>query len=256
MQSLHLLQYPHTHPSSHFIQEVRLDSIVCDTSDFKKEWTTGELEEVAEEIESSPAPMIVECVDKQEGLYQVLFGIKYFIAANLLQRETLPALVLESQQHSTVERFLDSSTFNWEHLDEIECAKAYEWLRTVCHYTVDQIASMRKISRPVIGNQLRLLKLPTKIQRYLQLGRLSKSHCLLLLKITDAKRQCVLAEKIVAGMYSVRSVQRMIEKELPSPPLVSKSEPLNITVAKNTIEISVRNDKERERILAYLRDFT
>jgi ParB family chromosome partitioning protein len=256
MSSLHLLQYPRSKPSSHFIQEVRLDSIVCDTSDFKREWTTGELANIAEEIENSPAPMILECIDKQDELYKVLFGMKYFVAANLLQRETLPVLVLESQQHRTVEKFLDSSIFNWEHLDEIECAKAYEWLKTVCHYTVDQIASMRKISRPVIGNQLRLLKLPTKIQRYLQLGHLSKSHCLLLLKITDAKRQCVLAEKIVDGMYSVRSVQKMIEKELPSPTLVTKSKSLRITVDKNTIEISVNNNKERERLLAYLRDFT
>jgi ParB family transcriptional regulator, chromosome partitioning protein len=253
--SLHLLQYPRAQTNSNFIQEVRLDSIVCDTSDFKKEWTTGELEEVAEEIESSPAPMIVECVDKQEGLYQVLFGIKYFIAANLLQLETLPALVLQSQ-HSTVERFLGSSIFNWEHLDEIECAKAYEWLRTVCHYTVEQIAAMRKISRPVIGNQLRLLKLPRSIQRYLQLGRLSKSHCLLLLKLPDAKRQCALAEKVVDGMYSVRSVKEMIEKELPTPALSTKSKPLNITVDKTSIAISFENDKERERLLAYLRDFT
>jgi len=182
--------------------------------------------------------------------------MKYFVAANLLQRETLPVLVLESQQHRTVEKFLDSSIFNWEHLDEIECAKAYEWLKTICHYTVDQIASMRKISRPVIGNQLRLLKLPTKIQRYLQLGHLSKSHCLLLLKITDAKRQCVLAEKIVDGMYSVRSVQKMVEKELPSPTLVTKSKPLKIAVDNNTISISVENNEERERLLAYLRDFT
>jgi len=256
MSSLHLLQYPRSKPGSHFIHEVRLDSIVCDTSDFKREWTTGELENIAEEIENSPAPMIVECIDKQEELYKVLFGMKYFVAANLLQRDTLPVLVLESQQHRTVEKFLDSSIFNWEHLDEIECAKAYEWLKTICHYTVDQIASMRKISRPVIGNQLRLLKLPTKIQRYLQLGHLSKSHCLLLLKITDAKRQCVLAEKIVDGMYSVRSVQKMVEKELPSPTLVTKSKPLKIAVDNNTISISVENNEERERLLAYLRDFT
>ena len=158
--SLHNIQ-PSTAQTAHFIQHIALDSIVCDTDAFKQEWTTSELEAIGYELEDRPAPIIVQSINGK------VISIKFYLDLSIsslrifLACQTIPALVLHPQRNNTVARFLDSNLFNWQQLDEIECARAYEWLNSVCKYTIDEIAKMRKISRPVIGNQLRLLKLPT-----------------------------------------------------------------------------------------------
>jgi hypothetical protein len=81
-----------------------LESVVCDTDAFKQNWTTKELEEIGYELEDRPAPIIVECFNEREGLYQILFGLKYFIAANLLNLESIPALVLQNQHRDSVKK--------------------------------------------------------------------------------------------------------------------------------------------------------
>jgi len=242
----------HTAAQLHAIQYIPLDSIVCDTNSFKQDWTTAELEAIGYELEERPAPVIVQCIDPTEELYQILFGLKYFIAANLLGLQSIPTLTLQPQAN-TIQRFLDSSFFNWDQLDEIECAKAYEWLNSVCKYTIDEIAKMRKISRPVIGNQLRLLKLPHSVQRLLQEGRINKSICLLLLKLTDPKRQIHIAHTIVDEGLSVREAKTLIHAELPKP---KEKNPLPIQVLENSIEIFFESVEQREQILAYLKNFS
>ena len=250
--SLYKLQ-PSTAQTAHFIQQIPLESIVCDTDAFKQEWTTSELESIGSELEERPAPIIVQCINKKEDLYQVLFGLKYFIAANLLSCPTIPALVLHPQQNNTVARFLDSTLFNWDQLDEIECARAYEWLNSVCKYTIDEIAKMRNISRPVIGNQLRLLKLPFSVQRLLKQGQINKSICLLLLKLPDANIQSTLANNIVQESLSVREAKELIHRYLP----VRKTKPvLDINVHEHSIEVTFDSPEQREQILAYLRSFS
>ena len=142
--------------------------------------------------------------------------------------------------------------FNWQQLDEIECARAYEWLNSVCKYTIDEIAKMRKISRPVIGNQLRLLKLPHSVQRLLKLGELNKSICLLLLKLTDPAKQSLLADTIVKEALSVREAKELIHRELPN---TKKKPALDITVHEQSIEIVFDSVEQRDRLLAHLRSF-
>ena len=71
-----------------------------------------------------------------------------------------------------------------------------------------------KISRPVIGNQLRLLKLPHSVQRLLKRGDINKSICLLLLKLSEPKIQSHLADTIVKEALSVREAQTLIHREL------------------------------------------
>jgi ParB family chromosome partitioning protein len=250
--SLYKLKQTSQH-TAQIIQRIPLESVVCDTDAFKQNWTTKELEEIGYELEDRPAPIIVECFNEREGLYQILFGLKYFIAANLLNLESIPALVLQNQHRDSVKNFLDSSLFNWDQLDEIECARAYEWLNLACKYTVDEIAKMRKISRPVIGNQLRLLKLPLYVQQLLQQGRLNKSICLLLLKLDHVEKQLTLAKTIVDGSYSVREAQALIQQSLPAP---STKRQLQISVHDNTLEISFESIELRDKILAYLKNFS
>ena len=250
--SLYKLQ-PSTAQTAHFIQHIPLESIVCDTDAFKQEWTTSELESIGSELEERPAPIIVQCINQKEGLYQVLFGLKYFIAANLLSCPTIPALVLHPQHNNTVARFLDSTLFNWEQLDEIECARAYEWLNSMCKYTIDEIAKMRSISRPVIGNQLRLLKLPFSIQRLLKQGQINKSICLLLLKLPDTELQSTLANTIVQASLSVREAKELIHHHLPT----RKTKPtLDINVHEQSIEIGFESQEQRDRLLTYLKSFS
>ena len=62
-----------TAQTAHFIQQIPLDSIVCDTDAFKQDWTTSELEAIGYELEDRPAPIIVQSINGKDDLYQVRY---------------------------------------------------------------------------------------------------------------------------------------------------------------------------------------
>lgn len=237
--------YPTLSPDR--VYHVDLHNIVCDSSHFHKTWTTEELETV--NLKDCPTKLILEPLSN--GSYRLLFGIKYFLAANLCGHTSLPALVLQEQHKTPQVSKLAIDMFPWDYLDEIECAQAYLWLKEYYQYTTEELASLCSVSRPVISNQLRLLNLPLPIQGWLRNNTLSKSHCLLLLQLPSSTEQLAMAERIIAEQPSVREVKSMIQNLLPSS--VQKQES-NIMVdeSRQTITISYTSEAQKEALLALL----
>lgn len=234
--------------SSNNVHHIELHNIVCDSSHFHKTWTTEELEQV--DLKDCPTKLILEALSN--GSYRLLFGIKYFLAANLCGRTSLPALVLQTQPESQSVSKLAIDMFPWEYLDEIECAQAYLWLKEYYQYTTEDLATLCSVSRPVISNQLRLLNLPLPIQGWLRNNTLNKSHCLLLLQLPSSNQQIAMAKRIISEQPSVREVKKMIQEILPSP--VKKQDMPSVTIdeSSQTITISYMSESQKEVLLTLL----
>jgi ParB family chromosome partitioning protein len=74
--------------------------------------------------------------------------------------------------------------------------------------------------RASVANQLRLLKLPAKVQHDLKVGLVSVGHAKVLLGVDDPKAQEMLCDLIVRRGLSVRQLEekvRALEKGLPQP---------------------------------------
>jgi ParB family chromosome partitioning protein len=76
--------------------------------------------------------------------------------------------------------------------------------------THDELAKRIGRSRPVITNTLRLLNLPTSVQKKLASGAISAGHARALLGLTDSAEIERIANKIVSEGLSVRATEELI----------------------------------------------
>ncbi|MFM1864964.1 MAG: hypothetical protein RL677_744, partial [Actinomycetota bacterium] len=76
--------------------------------------------------------------------------------------------------------------------------------------TQDELAIKIGRSRPQISNTLRLLKLPTNVQKRVAAGVLSAGHAKALLGLSDSTAIEQLANKIVAEGLSVRATEELV----------------------------------------------
>jgi ParB family chromosome partitioning protein len=94
----------------------------------------------------------------------------------------------------------------------LEEAAAYQQLIEEFDYTHDQVAKRVGKSRTSVTNILRLLQLPTGVQRLLAEGQISPGHARALLGTPDRGYQEVLAKAIVADGLTVRAIEDLVRQ--------------------------------------------
>ena len=189
------------------IQWIPLSSIHHASTFAKSPLLLEDLNAYAQQVEQNgfSTTIVVQPIDDYH--YEIVLGYKLFFAANLLQKERIPAIVLSSQNPNEHTKYAILQELKWEDLDDIEVAKAYDLLLHSFHYTHDELARLLQVSRPVITNQLRMLQLPLEIQRDLQAKLLTKSQCHLLLRLSNSADQLELSRKIQMESLSVRQIE-------------------------------------------------
>ena len=97
-------------------------------------------------------------------------------------------------------------------LNVLEEAAAYQQLIEEFGYTHDQVATRVGKSRTAVTNILRLLQLPSGVQRLLAEGQISPGHARALLGTPDRGYQEVLAKAVVADGLTVRAIEDMVPR--------------------------------------------
>ncbi len=141
--------------------------------------------------------------------YELIAGERRWRAAKRAGLAVVPALVkdvsdLESMEQAVVENL------HRQDLNALEEAAAYQQLLDDFHLTHEQLASRVGKSRAAVTNTIRLLQLPSAIQRYVRHGELGGSHARALLGTPDRGFQEALARRTVADGLSVRAVEEAV----------------------------------------------
>ena len=95
-------------------------------------------------------------------------------------------------------------------LNALEEAAAYQQLLEDFGCTQDELAQRVGRSRPAASNSLRLLKLPTAVQRRVAAGVLSAGHARALVALEDPEQMEALATRVVAEQMGVRALEEAI----------------------------------------------
>ena len=111
-----------------------------------------------------------------------------------------------------------------ENLDPIEVAMSYQRLMEECRLTQEQMADRVGKKRASVANQLRLLKLPAKVQHDLKVGLVSVGHAKVLLAVEDPATQEMLCDLIVKGGLSVRQLEEKVKALEDKAPSAKKKE--------------------------------
>lgn len=157
-------------------------------------------------------PIIVK--ENEEGNYTIIAGERRWRAARRVGLDVVPAIVQSGGAQINLEQALVENLHR-EDLNPLEEAMAFQSLIEEYSYTHDSLAKRIGKSRAVISNALRLLTLPTAIQRLLVEKKISPGHARLLMTISDRNAQEAIARIVYEQDLSVRALEEMLKKEEP-----------------------------------------
>jgi ParB family chromosome partitioning protein len=141
-----------------------------------------------------------------EAQYELIMGERRLRASKAAGLEAIPAIVRHTDDDAMLRDALLENLHRAE-LNPLEEASAYKQLLEDFGITQEQLAERIGRSRPQITNTLRLLKLPTPIQRRVAAGVLSAGHARAILSVGDETAMEKLADKIVNEDLSVRAAE-------------------------------------------------
>ena len=178
------------------------------------------LQELAESIRTFGLIQPITVRRKGDGKYQIISGERRYRASIQAGMDMIPAYIKDASEQGMLEMAIVEN-IQRENLDPIEVAMSYQRLIEECRLTQEQMADRVGKKRASVANQLRLLKLPAKVQHDLKVGLVSVGHAKVLLGVEDPATQEMLCDMIVRGGLSVRQLEDKV-KNLAKKPKADK----------------------------------
>jgi len=141
--------------------------------------------------------------------FELIAGERRWRAARRAGLQTIPVLVQSADDAHSLEKALVENLHRQD-LNVLEEGSAYQQLIEEFGYTHDQVAVRVGKSRTTVTNTLRLLQLPSGVQRVLSEGQISAGHARALLGTPDRSYQEELAQRIIVEGLTVRAVEELV----------------------------------------------
>lgn len=195
--------------------------------------------------------------------YDLIAGERRVRASKMAQLEEIPAIIVDFSDEQMMEIAM-LENIQREDLSVIEEAIGYQNMIQKLGYTQEELAKRVGKSREHVTNTLRLLKLPTEVQKMVMDNELSMGHVRALLSLPE-KDILVVAKKAAKEGMSVRAVEALVKQMLNKEPkkvkqdkttdysypqkLMSDKLQTRVVIANKQISIHFENDSDLNRIL-------
>ena len=211
-------------PVGYINKEVVTDSRPQDTSDVlripvdmiepnpfqpRMSFDNDALQELSDSIRTFGLIQPITVRRKNEAKYQIISGERRYRACILAGMDMIPAYIRDANDQGMLEMAIVEN-IQRENLDPIEVAMSYQRLMEECRLTQEQMADRVGKKRASVANQLRLLRLPAKVQHDLKVGLVSVGHAKVLLGVEDPRVQENLCDLIVRNGLSVRQLEERV----------------------------------------------
>ena len=141
--------------------------------------------------------------------YEIVAGERRWRACRDAGMAVVPVIVRRTSDDALLQEAL-LENLHRASLNPLEEGAAYNQLLHDFDCTQDDLARRLGRSRSQIANSIRLLRLPTPVQRRVAAGVLSAGHARALLGLAEAEAMEALAVRIVAEGLSVRDVEEIV----------------------------------------------
>jgi ParB family chromosome partitioning protein len=190
--------------------KIGIDSIDANPLQPRRVFEAARLEELAQSIRMNGIvqPLVVR---RAGARYQLVAGERRWRAAKLAELQEVPIVIRDIPDERLLEITLIEN-IQREDLNPIETALAFERLGRELNLNAEQLGSRTGKDRSTVLNLIRLLQLPGDLQQMLADRRLSQGHARCLLSLPTPELQREVAEKAVAGQWSVRQTERTTQK--------------------------------------------
>ncbi len=141
--------------------------------------------------------------------FELIAGERRWRASRRAGLQTIPVLIQTSDDTHSLEQALVENLHRQD-LNVLEEAAAYQQLIEEFGFTHEQVATRVGKSRTAVTNILRLLQLPSGVQRLLAEGQISPGHGRALLGTPDRGYQESLARSIASDSLTVRATEDLV----------------------------------------------
>lgn len=203
-----------TNESEGPLRDIAVGDIVPNTFQPRRSFDEEELVALTASIRELGVLQPVLVRERTGGGYELIAGERRWRAATRAGLDRIPAVVRDVDDETSLAHAIVENVQRAE-LNAIEEAAAFQQLIDEFSLTQDDVATRVGRSRPAIANALRLLQLPTDVQRYIIEGRISAGHGRVLVPLTAEQRTDLVDRTLQEGL-SVRALEALA-KELSVP---------------------------------------
>ena len=191
------------------VWQINILDVVPNPEQPRKEFNEEELHSLVLSIQKHGILQPLVMTERQDGGYELIAGERRLRAAGLAGLVTVPALVRTATQQEKLELALIENIQRHD-LNPIEEAYAYARLLEEFNLTQEQAAEQLGKSRSTLANTIRLLDLPTVVQKALTKGDFSAGKARALLSLKTEKEQVDMFESMMGIKMSVREVENLV----------------------------------------------
>jgi ParB family transcriptional regulator, chromosome partitioning protein len=190
--------------------EIDLDLIEPNAEQPRTRFEETALDELAQSIRANGIvqPIVVR---RKGSQYQIVAGERRWRAAQKAGLQKIPVVIKDISDEKILELALIENIQRQE-LNAIEEANAYRKLIDSIGLTQEMLAERVGKNRTVITTYLRLLRLPSDIQKLVEENKISAGHARALLMVDDADLQRRVARSILEMSLSVRETEKTVKK--------------------------------------------
>jgi ParB family transcriptional regulator, chromosome partitioning protein len=220
--------HPAPHPAAPVpetnVQTLPIEHLAPNPNQPRREFDQTALMELAQSIERDGViqPIIVRRTGP--GAYQIIAGERRWRAAKSAGLNQVPVIVRTADDNQVLELAIVEN-IQREDLNPIELAIAFQRMATELGMSHEQIGQRTGKDRVTITNAVRLLQLPEPIRQLIASKQLSPGHARALLKLPDEALQIDIANKCIAGGWSVRQIEEFTRPRETTPKTRAKKLP-------------------------------
>ncbi|HRH23473.1 MAG TPA: ParB/RepB/Spo0J family partition protein [Candidatus Magasanikbacteria bacterium] len=188
------------------ILQVPISEITPNSEQPRKEFNHQDLEDLVASIKKHGILQPLVVTERSEGGYELIAGERRLRASQIAGLATVPVIVRTATQQERLELALIEN-IQRQALNAIEEAYAYSRLMEEFNLTQAQVAEQVGKSRPAVANTIRLLDLPSVIQKALISGEINAGKARALLSLKDEAEQIEVFQSMAGREMSVRALE-------------------------------------------------
>jgi len=188
-------------------QEIDIDLIEPSPYQPRTKFHEQSLEELARSIKTSGIiqPLVVRPIGNK---FQLIAGERRWRAAQRAGLGKVSAIVRQVPDELALEMTLVEN-IQREDLNPMEAARAFNRLMDEFRMTQEGVAERTGKDRATVANAIRLLKLETRIQEWIEEGKLTAGHGRALLAVPEEQLRLRYAQRAARGALTVRQIEKL-----------------------------------------------
>ncbi|MCA9783875.1 MAG: ParB/RepB/Spo0J family partition protein [Calditrichaeota bacterium] len=197
------------HAGDESVRELPLSEIRPNAAQPRREMNSEALTELAASIKVHGVLQPI-LVFEEHGAYTIIAGERRYRASIQSGRTRIPAIVRPRPEPRELLKLALIENIQREDLGPLDLAASYRQLLDEHGMTQEELADTLAVSRSMITNTMRLLKLPAVIKLSIKNGEFSVGHAKVLLGVASDDDRVALWHRCIKKQLSVRQLEELV----------------------------------------------